>query len=195
MLAQLRAEVVAARGMPMSASCVLNRAGVIERLDAIAAALPERLAEADRLLADRAAFLTEAEADAAAVRAAANEAAAAELARSGSGSAATAWAEEFRARTEAEIAGRLREAEDELDARLAEVEVSLERTLRVAQAEADDPGESLSTARARLAGLAEVVEQMLTGVRRGRDRVHGHDRSAELGERLVTDVDEGDLPT
>lgn len=195
MLAQLRADVVAARGMPMSASCVLNRAAVLDRLDAIAAALPERLAEADRLIAERSAFLADAEADAAAVRAQAHEQAQAELARSASGREAQAWADELRARTESEIASRLAEAEVEFDGRLAEVEVALERTLRLALAESADPGESLSGARARLAELAEVVDQMLVGVRRGRERVHGTDRVAELEERMLPDLDEGELPT
>lgn len=195
MLAALRADVVAARGMPLSASCVLNRAAVLERLDAIAAALPERLAEADRLIADREAFLADAEADAAEVRAKAHADAQAELARSATGAEAQAWADDLRTRTEAEIAARLADAELEFDGRLAEVEVALERTLRLARAEAADPGEALTAARARLGELAEVVEAMLVGVRRGRERVHGTDRVAELEQRMAPDPDEGDLPT
>lgn len=194
LLAQLRAEVAAARGMPLSASCVLNREAVLDRLDAISAALPDRLAEADRLLADRSAFLTDAQADAEALRSAAKEQAQAELARSASAGEVRAWAQDLRKRTEAEIAARLHDAEDELDARLAEVEVSLERTLRLARAEAADPGESLTATRARLAALAEVVETLLVGVRRGRERVHGTDLGAEFGDRLMADRDEGDLP-
>ncbi|MGQ0844538.1 MAG: hypothetical protein ACT4QF_10420 [Sporichthyaceae bacterium] len=194
LLAQLRAEVAGARAMPMSASCVLNRAAVLDRIDAISAALPDRLAEADRLLADRSAFLADAEADAEALRAQAKAQAQAELARTASANVVQAWAEELRARTEAEIAARLVEAEDELDARLAEVEVALERTLRLARAEATDPGDSLGAARDRLGELAEVVDSMLVGVRRGRERVHGTDRSAELGERLAEDLDDSDLP-
>ncbi|MGQ0467229.1 MAG: hypothetical protein ACT4QG_18175 [Sporichthyaceae bacterium] len=194
LLAQLRAEVAEARGMPMSASCVLNRAGVLEQLDAIAAALPDRLAEADRLLADRTAFLADARADAEQVRAAAAEDAEAELARSRAADAAQSWAAELRARTEAEIAARLAEAENELDGRLAEAEVTLERTLRLARSEADNPGELLSGARARLAELAEVVDAMLVGVRMGRERVHGVVRETELAERLDEDFDDDELP-
>lgn len=194
LLAQLRVEVAEARGMPMSASCVLNRAGVLEQLDVIAAALPDRLAEADRLLADRSAFLADAQADADSVRAAAAEDAQAELARSTAASAAQSWAEELRARTESDIAARLAEAEAELDGRLAEAEVTLERTLRLARSEAGDPGELLSGARARLAELAEVVDSMLVGVRRGRERVRGIEREAELSERLAGDPEDDDLP-
>lgn len=194
LLAQLRAEVAEARGMPMSASCVLNRAAVLEQLDAIAAALPDRLAEADRLLADRSSFLADARADADSVRAAAVEDAETELARSAEATAARAWADELRARTEAEIAARLAAAENELDGRLAEAEVALERTLRLARSEAGDPGELLSGARARLAELAEVVDSMLVGIRHGRERVRGIDRESELGQRLAEDLEEDDLP-
>jgi cell division septum initiation protein DivIVA len=52
-LAELGALVEDARAMPMSASCILNRGEVLALLDEIQQALPDDLARAERLLADR----------------------------------------------------------------------------------------------------------------------------------------------
>jgi len=52
-LAELGALVEDARAMPMSASCILNRGEVLALLDEIQRALPEDLARAEQLLADR----------------------------------------------------------------------------------------------------------------------------------------------
>ena len=52
-LAELGAMVEDARAMPMSASCILNRGEVLALLDEIQRALPEDLARAEKLLADR----------------------------------------------------------------------------------------------------------------------------------------------
>jgi cell division septum initiation protein DivIVA len=52
-LAELSALVEDARAMPMSASCILNRGEVLALLDEIQRALPDDLERAQRLLADR----------------------------------------------------------------------------------------------------------------------------------------------
>ena len=52
-LAELGALVEDARAMPMSASCILNRGELLALLDEIQRALPEDLDRAGRLLADR----------------------------------------------------------------------------------------------------------------------------------------------
>lgn len=52
-LAELGALVEDARAMPMSASCILNRGEVLALLDEIQRALPEDLERAGQLLADR----------------------------------------------------------------------------------------------------------------------------------------------
>ena len=52
-LAELGALVEDARAMPMSASCILNRGEVLALLDEVQRALPEDIARAERLLADR----------------------------------------------------------------------------------------------------------------------------------------------
>ncbi|OYN93553.1 ATP synthase subunit B family protein [Enemella evansiae] len=51
-LAALRQAVSQAKGVPMSASCVVNRAEMLELLDRIQAALPTELERANRVLAD-----------------------------------------------------------------------------------------------------------------------------------------------
>jgi vacuolar-type H+-ATPase subunit H len=52
-LAELRRAVEDARAMPMSASCMVNRAEVLSLIDGVAAALPDDLSKADSLLGDR----------------------------------------------------------------------------------------------------------------------------------------------
>ncbi|MEC3997425.1 cell division initiation protein [Actinacidiphila sp. DG2A-62] len=52
-LDEIAATVANARSMPMSASCVVNRAELLALLDEVSAALPESLAQAQELLGDR----------------------------------------------------------------------------------------------------------------------------------------------
>ena len=52
-LAEVRSSVAAARAMPMSASCVVNRAELLGALDELADMLPQAFSESDRVLATR----------------------------------------------------------------------------------------------------------------------------------------------
>ena len=52
-LDEIAATVANARSMPMSASCVVNRAELLALLDEVSAALPESLSQAQELLGDR----------------------------------------------------------------------------------------------------------------------------------------------
>ena len=52
-LDEIAAAVANARSMPMSASCVVNRAELLAMLDEVAAALPDSLSQAQDLLGDR----------------------------------------------------------------------------------------------------------------------------------------------
>lgn len=63
-LDEIAATVANARSMPMSASCVVNRAELIAMLDEVAAALPDSLSQADALLGDREQMVGEARAEA-----------------------------------------------------------------------------------------------------------------------------------
>ena len=51
-LAELRQALTQAKGVPMSASCVVNRAELLELVDRIQGALPTELERANRVLAD-----------------------------------------------------------------------------------------------------------------------------------------------
>lgn len=63
-LDDLTALVESARSMPMSASCILNRAEVLALLDELRAALPSEIDEAERILSERESVLEQARQDA-----------------------------------------------------------------------------------------------------------------------------------
>ncbi|MGW1144785.1 cell division initiation protein, partial [Streptomyces sp. NPDC002454] len=63
-LDEIVAAVGNARSMPMSASCVVNRAELLALLDEVRAALPGSLAQARELLGDREGMVAEARAGA-----------------------------------------------------------------------------------------------------------------------------------
>jgi cell division septum initiation protein DivIVA len=118
-----------ARSMPMSASCVVNRQEMMERLDELRGLLPEELNQASRLLGDKDAVLAEGRREAERVLAHAREERGAliadtEVAREAYGEAERILAE---ARADAE---RIRgEADDYVDQKLANFEVVLTKTL------------------------------------------------------------------
>jgi cell division septum initiation protein DivIVA len=63
-LDEIAATVANARSMPMSASCVVNRAELLAMLDEVSAALPDSLAQAEGLLGDREQMVEQARAEA-----------------------------------------------------------------------------------------------------------------------------------
>ncbi|SEG92575.1 hypothetical protein SAMN05216223_12628 [Actinacidiphila yanglinensis] len=63
-LDEIAATVSSARSMPMSASCVLNRAELLAMLEEVAAALPDSLSQAQELLGDREQMVQEARTEA-----------------------------------------------------------------------------------------------------------------------------------
>ncbi len=132
-LDELSALVEGARAMPMSASCVVNRTQVLDLLDEVRALLPGALAHADDVLTDRADILREAQRDADRLLEQAR-ADAAELV-SEHEIYRTALGEADLIRTEAaEQAHRMRqETDDYVDAKLANFEVALHKTLAAVQ--------------------------------------------------------------
>jgi hypothetical protein len=123
------ATVSGARALPLSAFCVLNRFELLAALDDLRMLVPEVLADADRVVADRDAILVEARRQAAAIVAAARR----ECGRLASGSAVAE-----RAGREAEaIVASARTVSDTMrteidhyvDGKLAEFEALLGRTL------------------------------------------------------------------
>ena len=129
-LDELSALVEGARSMPMSASCVVNRAEVLELLDEARRLLPETLQRASGLLADKSGVIEAGRAEAARIVAEAHEERARlvskhEVAREAAVEAARVT-EAATVRSEAMKA----EVDDYVDSKLANFEVVLTKTLQ-----------------------------------------------------------------
>ncbi|KPM57236.1 hypothetical protein CcI49_13255 [Frankia sp. CcI49] len=144
--------VEGARAMPLSASCVLNRAELLEALEDLRARLPERLADADRVLLESEAIIDDAHRRAAAIVADGRR----EGARLASGSAVVVRAES----DAAAIMAAARQASDDMrsqidsyvDGKLAGFEELLDRTLA-----------SVARGRERLASRGAVATAAAVG--------------------------------
>jgi cell division septum initiation protein DivIVA len=147
-LDRLTATVRDARAMPMSASCVVNRAEVLALLDELRARLPEALDRAEAVLDDRAAVVEDGQREAEQVLASAQ----AERSRLLSRTEVLREAEvEAAAIVEDAVATAARtraEADDYTDTRLANFEVVLHRLL-----------EAVGRGRQNLSG-AQVLEAL-----------------------------------
>lgn len=128
-LDELAARVEGARSMPMSASCIVNRAEVLGLLDELRELLPQELDQARGLLADREAVVDDGRAEARRII----EDAHAEQARLVSESVVVAeavrQADEIGRATAEETARMRRETDDYVDEKLANFEVVLTKTL------------------------------------------------------------------
>jgi hypothetical protein len=128
-LDELAALIEGARAMPMSASCIVNRADVLEAIEALRASLPDELLDAQDVLADRAGVVEQGRAEAQKII----DEAVAERDRLVSRTAVVKEATREAARRidEAQAeADRMRvEVEDYVDAKLANFEIILRRTL------------------------------------------------------------------
>jgi len=114
--------IESARAMPMSASCVVNRGQVLDLLDEVRSMLPHSLAKADDVQADAAEIVARGQEE---QRRLVSEH---EVYRS-----AVAEADAVRADVEAEAARMRRETDDYVDAKLANFEVALNKTLAAVQ--------------------------------------------------------------
>src|SRR5256884_3848687 len=128
-LDEIVAAVEGARSMPMSASCVLNRAELLSLLDEVRSALPESLSQAEALIGDREQMIAEARAESERIIASAHEQGGSlisdtEIARRSQAEADRILAE---ARREAEEIRA--EADEYVDSKLANFEVVLTKTL------------------------------------------------------------------
>ena len=180
-LAELQDLVAKAKAMPLSASCLVNRADVLARIAEIEAALPRQLSEAESVLADADAVIAEAQEQAVAVLAEAAVERDRRLELTPEGSEATAWAAQVRAEAEADATTRMTEADEYVDSRLAHFEVILEKTLELARRAPED---ATANPVEHLTELSGSLERTLTAVRRGRDRLAGKHHMEELGEHL-----------
>ena len=132
-LDELSSLVESARAMPMSASCVVNRGQVLDLLDDVRALLPQALAQADDVLGNREDIVAEARDEAAAVLAQANVRAHGLVSEHEVYRAAVAEADAVRADADAEAARMRRETDDYVDAKLANFEVALHKTIAAVQ--------------------------------------------------------------
>jgi vacuolar-type H+-ATPase subunit H len=128
-LDEIVAMVAGARSMPMSASCVVNRAELLAMLDEVSAALPSSLAQAQELLGDREQMVQEARAEAQRIIESAHAERGSlvsdtQIARQSQDEADRILAE---ARREAEEIRA--EADDYVDSKLANFEVVLTKTI------------------------------------------------------------------
>ncbi|HEY5135031.1 MAG TPA: hypothetical protein VIJ41_04540 [Candidatus Nanopelagicales bacterium] len=122
-----------ARAMPMSASCLVNRGQVLDLLDDVRALLPDSLAAADDVLADREDIVAAARVEADQILAQAQEDARALVSEHEIYRAAVAEADAVRADADAEATRMRRETDDYVDAKLANFEVALHKTIAAVQ--------------------------------------------------------------
>jgi hypothetical protein len=132
-LAEIRQSVEAAKPLPMSGSCRVNRGELLKALDELAQLLPPAFGEADRVLANRDGLLEAAREQARRIVADAemrrdelvSESVVYQLARSET--------DRIQAETELETTELRRQTDDYVDQRLASFELTLSKTLAAVQ--------------------------------------------------------------
>lgn len=207
--------VAGARSMPMSASCVVNRAELLALLEELRAALPGSLARAQELIGDREQLVAEAQEEAERIL---------ESARAHRGSliSDTEVARESREEADRILAEAGREAEeiraqadDYVDSKLANFEVVLTKTIGSVDRgrekllgrgdgyqdpedaevpeRSTDPGTQRHNADAyvdaRLGAVSAVLAKTLEAVGRGRQKLQGARPIDELGAHLAAQDD------
>lgn len=208
-LDEIVTSVSSARSMPMSASCVINRAELLSMLDEVRAALPGSLAQAQELIGDREQMVAQARQEAEQIIESAHAErtsliAGTEIARSSQAEAERILAE---ARQEAEEIRA--EADDYVDSKLANFEVVLTKTLgsvgrgrekllgtgpgvddrgyedEDAPERSQDPETLRRTADEyvdiKLGAFEAVLAKTLEAVGRGRQKLHGRIATDDLG--------------
>ncbi|MBC7272555.1 MAG: cell division initiation protein [Streptomyces sp.] len=208
-LDEIVASVSSARSMPMSASCVVNRAELLSMLEELRAALPDSLAEARELIGGREQMVEQARQEAERIISSAHAERGSlisdtEIARRSQAEADRILAE---ARKEAEEVRA--EADDYVDSKLANFEVVLTKTLgsvgrgrekllgtgpgldeqgyedEDAPERSHDPETLRRTADeyvdVKLGAFEAVLAKTLEAVGRGRQKLHGRIATDDLG--------------
>ena len=128
-LEELSVLIEEAKSVPLSASCMVNRAVVLDLIDDIRDALPSSLSDADELLAEREAVVTEGRREADRLIAQAREEQMRMLSQHEVYLVAVAESEAVRTETLDDVTRMRRETDDYIDARLATFEITLHKTL------------------------------------------------------------------
>ncbi|GAA2631891.1 cell division initiation protein [Streptomyces axinellae] len=213
-LDEIVATVGGARSMPMSASCVVNRAELLAMLDEVREALPSSLAQAREVLGDREQVVAEAHQEAQRII----DSAQAERGSLVSGTEVARHAQEeadrILAEARREAAETRAEAEDYVDSKLANFEAVLSKTIgsvdrgrekllgsgpgaeewneqyaQDAPERSADPRELQLRAdqyvEARLGSVSAVLAKTLEAVGRGRLKLRGHEPTDELAAHMA----------
>jgi len=129
-LAEIRADVAEARGMPMSASCVVNRTELLAALDQLAEMLPQAFGESDRVIAERDDVIERAQAEAREILAGAEQRQGRLVSDSDVFALSRHEAQQTVDEAKAEADDLRREADDYVDEKLAHFELVLTETLQ-----------------------------------------------------------------
>jgi len=145
------AMVEEARGVPLSASCVLHRGEILEILDGARAALPSDLETARKILASRDSLIEEGRTSAEALIASAREEVSRMIEQTAIVSAAREEAQHILDDAHLEADAEREEVEKYIDSRLATLEVILNKT-----------SDAVARGRERLAGVGDkdVLSQL-----------------------------------
>jgi F0F1-type ATP synthase membrane subunit b/b' len=140
-----------ARGVPLSASCVLHRGEILEVLDGARASLPNDLEAARKILASRDSLIEEGRTSAEALIASAREEVSRMIEQTAIVSAAREEAQHILDDAHAEADSEREELEKYIDSRLATLEVILNKT-----------SDAIARGRERLAGAGDkdVLSQL-----------------------------------
>jgi vacuolar-type H+-ATPase subunit H len=140
-----------ARGVPLSASCVLHRGEILEILDGARAALPSDLETARKILASRDSLIEEGRTSAEALIASAREEVSRMIEQTAIVSAAREEAQHILDDAHLEADAEREEVEKYIDSRLATLEVILNKT-----------SDAVARGRERLAGVGDkdVLSQL-----------------------------------
>jgi hypothetical protein len=144
-LAEIRRAVEQARSMPMSASAVVNRAEMLEMLEELAAGLDQALSEADKVQHQRQDVVDEGRREAEQIIADARNERDHLVSDSEIYKIARRRADEIVAEAQADADGLRKETDDYVDGKLANFEITLERTM-----------EAVRRGRDRLAGRSAL---------------------------------------
>lgn len=128
-LEELAILIEEAKAVPLSASCMVNRAQVLDMIEDIREALPESLSDADQLLAEREGVVAEGRIEADRLIAEARAEQMQMLSQHEVYLVAVAESEALRSETLDEVTRMRRETDDYIDGRLASFEITLHKTL------------------------------------------------------------------
>ncbi|MFF4383905.1 ATP synthase F0 subunit B [Kitasatospora sp. NPDC001547] len=210
---EIVAAVENARSMPMSASCVVNRAELIGLLNDLRSALPAELAQAQSVMADHEQVVADAQAEAERIIQGAHAERGSLISDTEVVRQAQAQADRILAEARAEVDAKRAEADDYVDSKLANFEVVLTKTLGAVgrgrtklrgdssvfetESEGEADGEEFRPQRispspevdeyvdVKLATLENVLGATLEAVGKGRDKLLGKRPIDELGAYLA----------